>query len=148
MTTECHVDAHTFESYQMCACALRPLQCPVNIKLVTPGLQCRLHPHDLFWNLSNGPHRNSCKCLSCGPGAHACPKKKRSGGCLLGKSLVKLTDRKYFWMCLTVDNNTSLELKSRLKKCHIADKTDMFSRSLQTLHPRHMCFRFFSLSCL
>ena len=30
---------------------------------------------------------------------------------------------------------------------HIADKMDMFSRSLGTMHPRHMCLRFFALSC-
>ena len=40
-------------------------------------------------------------------------KKKKGGGCLLGKSLVKLTDRKYFWMCLTVDNNATLEFKDK-----------------------------------
>ena len=32
---------HTFESYPMCACALQPLQCQVNSRLVTPGQQRR-----------------------------------------------------------------------------------------------------------
>ena len=52
---------HTLECYPICTGAFG-LCSKVYIKLGTRGQQRRLDPHELFWNLSNESHRNTCRC--------------------------------------------------------------------------------------
>ena len=52
---------HTFKAYPMCTGAFG-LCSKVYIRLGTRGQQRRLDPHELFWNLSNESHRNTCRC--------------------------------------------------------------------------------------